>query len=100
VQTFANKLSSAFEDVSSLKVETCVSDDLDGVKFDHKTKQFSGITKRRALTRITLDGDTKSILPEKQGEIDQNVLSLHTEMVKQAKAHRTELIKMLVDVLK
>ncbi|MCP4398497.1 MAG: hypothetical protein GY801_14525, partial [bacterium] len=100
LQTFSNKLGNALEDVGSLEVETCVSDDLDGVKYDRKTQQFSGSTKRRALTRINLDGDTMSVLPEKQGEIDQNLLALHTEMVKQAKTHRTELIKMLVDVLK
>ncbi len=100
LQKFANKLSRTLDDVSSLEVETCVSDDLDAVKFDHKTKQFTGTTKRRALTRISLDGDTMNVLPEKSGEIDQSLLTLHTEMVKQAKAHRTELIKMLVDVLK
>ncbi len=96
LQKFSNKLVEAVQDVSSLDIQTFVSDDMDGVTYDFKTGTFTGSAKCRAWTHFDLDADTKSCVPKKkEGEIDEELLKIHTEMVKQARAHQTELIKML-----
>ncbi len=89
-------LEKAVDDVTSLEVATYVSDDMDGVKYDYKAGQFTGTIKLRALTRVNLDGDTMSCVPEKEGQSDKNLWAIHSDMVKQAQVQRAELFKTLV----
>jgi hypothetical protein len=100
LQEFAVKLGEslkrAIDDVSSLEVSTYVSDNMTGVTYDSASGQFAGTAKLCALTRINLDGDTLVCIPERDGEIDQAVWAIHTDMVQRAQAHRAELLKAAV----
>jgi hypothetical protein len=86
-------LQAAINDASSLEVITYVSDDMGQVTYDVTTRQLSGSVKVRAMTRVSIDGDTVVCVPEKAGDVDTAVLQIHNEMVKQARATRSELIQ-------
>lgn len=100
LQRCTDKLSAALEqaisDASSLEVATYVSDSMTGVTYDAATRQFTGTAQLRALTRLTLDGDTLSCVPEKDGALDTALWALHADMVQGARAHRAELLKTVV----
>jgi hypothetical protein len=83
-------------DVSSLEVRTYVSDNIDDVAYDPATGRFTGGAKLRAVTYIKVDGDTLVCVPEEQGEIDQALWAVHTDMVARAQANRAEMIKTAV----
>ncbi len=95
VKDFAQKLGQilekAVEDTSTLEVTTYVSDDMSRV-----TKDLEGSAKLRAFTRIKLDGDTIVCVPERGREVDQALWAIHVDMVRQAQANRTEMIKTAV----
>jgi hypothetical protein len=99
LKNFAEKLgkylSDALDDATSLEVMTYVADDMASVKYDKDSKDFTG-ARLRAVTRINIDGDTRIVLPEKDGEVDTEVWSVHLDMVKQAQSSRTELMKTMV----
>jgi hypothetical protein len=86
-------LSKALDDATSLEVYTYVADDLTSVGY--QAGRFSG-AQLRAMTRVNIDGDTLVCVPEKDGEVDTAVWSIHAEMVKQAQASRSELMKTIV----
>jgi hypothetical protein len=97
LQRFAEKLGQtleqAIDDATSLEVSTYVSDQMTDVSYDPATRRFTGSARLRALTRIHRDGDTLLCVPEKEGEIDQTLWTIHTDMVQRAQAHRVELLK-------
>ncbi|MCP4396316.1 MAG: hypothetical protein GY801_03260 [bacterium] len=97
--TVGDTLKRSVDNVSSLEVAIYVSDDMSNVKYDVGTKQFTGNVKLRSLTRIDLDGDTIACLPEKDEEIDRDLWKIHMDMVQQAQAYRTELLKALTSVV-
>jgi hypothetical protein len=99
LQQFSEKLTKTLDDVTSLEVTTYVSDDMTDVEYDHKSGQFTGKARRRAWTRINLDGDIKNCVPGEKGEIDKDLWSIHLDMVKQAQSHRSEFIKTLLSLL-
>jgi hypothetical protein len=86
-------LSKALDDATSLEVYTYVADDLTSVGYE--SGRFSG-AQLRAMTRVNIDGDTLVCVPEKDGEVDTAVWGIHAEMVKQAQASRSELMKTIV----
>ena len=88
-------LSKALDDATSLEIFTYVADDLKDVTYE--SGKFGGGAQLRAMTRVSIDGDTLVCVPEKDGEVDAAVWNIHLEMVKQAQASRAELIKTLVD---
>ena len=94
---FADKLGEslkkAIDNASSLEVSTYVSDDMTGVTYDLNTRQFSGTAKLRALTRINFDGDTLICVPEKEGEVDKELWTIHADMVQRAQTQRAEMVK-------
>jgi hypothetical protein len=94
---FADKLGESLKKIidnaSSLEVSTYVSDDMTGVTYDLNTGQFTGTAKLRALTRINFDGDTLICVPEKEGEIDKNLWTIHADMVQRAQTQRAEMVK-------
>jgi hypothetical protein len=95
----AAALSKALDDVSSLEIMTFTSDDLDGVKYDSEIRQLSGQLRLRALTRISFDGDTQVCLPQRDdGRVDRELWQIHLDMVKEAQANRTELIRTMSDL--
>jgi len=89
----AETMTDVIKDIVVLEVSTYTSADLSGVDYDAETKHFVGSVRRRALTRMRLDGETMVIVPESNGQIDQQLWALHTQLVEQAQNQRLELIK-------
>jgi hypothetical protein len=84
----------AIDDASSLEVSTYVSRDMEQVEYDTEQGRFTGGARLRALTRISIDGDTMICLPEDEdGELDLALWQIHTEMVRRAQENRTELLR-------
>jgi hypothetical protein len=92
VQQFADKLGQTLEkavdDAATLEVFTYVSDDMTKV-----TKNIADSANLRAFTRIKIDGDTEVCVPKRAGDIDEDLWTIHLDMVKQAQANRAEMIK-------
>ena len=86
-------LSKALDDASSLEISTYVASDMSTVQYD--SGKFTG-AQLRAVTRISIDGDTLVCIPEKDGETDTAVWDIHVEMVKAAQANRAELMRTVV----
>lgn len=89
----SDALKNALDNASSLEVSTFTSDDMTGVTYELSTRKFTGTAKLRALTRISFTGDMLLCLPEKEGEIDQDIWAIHADMVERAQAQRTEMLK-------
>lgn len=86
-------VSQLMSQVSTLEVVTYSSDDLSSVAVDPHTGQLVGSLKRRALTRLRLDGQTVAVVPEQDGQIDDRLWTIHCQLVERAQAQRTELLK-------
>ncbi len=97
LQQFTEKLGSfmtkALEEATSLEIVTYASESLDGVRYE--AGQFVG-AQRKAWTRISVDGDIDVCVPVREGEVDTALWSIHSQMVQQAQATRSELLKTLV----
>jgi hypothetical protein len=94
VEKLGNYLSRAIDDATSLEVSTYVAPDLSSVQYD--SGKFSG-AELRAVTRVSIDGDTLVCVPEKDGEVDMAVWNIHMDMVRSAQANRAELMKTIVN---
>jgi hypothetical protein len=94
-------LGSAITDAMTLEIKTYVSRDVGSAVGASEGLGASAHAQLRAFTRCTLDGDTEACIPlEKDtGKIDEALWSVHSELVKQAQQHRTEMIKMVLDVV-
>ncbi|MBP8002016.1 MAG: hypothetical protein KA338_22395 [Chloroflexi bacterium] len=93
-------LKQAAEDVASLEVRTFVSDDVKGAgaKYDHKNKDpFGDSASLRAMTHISLDGDIDVLIPRRANDIDEQLWTIHKDMVEQALEHRTKMIELLTN---
>ncbi len=92
VQKFAEKLGQtlekAIDDATTLEVYTYVSQDMAQV-----TRDLPQTAQLRAFTRVRIDGDTEVCVPERSGEIDDDLWSIHLDMVRQAQENRAEMIK-------
>lgn len=88
-------LGKAMEDVATLEVRTYVAGNAAvAAGIDRDTLAQHGDL--RAFTRIMIDGDMDVIIPENDGAIDTQLWQLHGELLKQAQAHRAEMIKALL----
>ncbi len=98
LQQCAGKLSAAIseavQDIGTLEVTTYASPDLTSVAQTPST-QIPGTANLRARTLIKLDGDIITVIPEKQGEVDQKIWEIHKEMVKQAQDQRAKFFETL-----
>ncbi len=95
---FADQLSTALKtlvsDLNTLEVATYVSSDVSSVKFVDSPEKLSGESiQQRALTRITLDGDSLVVLPTNAGALDDRIWNVHLAMVERAQSNRTEMLK-------
>jgi hypothetical protein len=95
---FANQLSDALKtlvaDLNTLEVATYVSSDVSSVTFvDGPEKLHGDGIQQRALTRITLDGDSVVVLPTTGGALDDRIWNVHLAMVERAQTNRTEMLK-------
>src|SRR5262249_44960152 len=95
--TLGKALEHAATDAANLAVKTYVSDQMDTLAYVDTSDggAFAG-ARLRARTRIGIAGDTLVCVPEKDGQVDQAIWSIHLEMVQRAQAHRAELLKTAV----
>ena len=99
VGDLAEKIGAALGDMSSLEVNTYTSGELEHVVYDVADKRFKGEIQMRARTHIAFDGDMEVCLPVKaDGGVDRELWNIHSEMVRQAQANRTEFLKTLADL--
>jgi hypothetical protein len=90
-------LAEVFNDAAVLEVKTYTSDDLQAVAAGQPLPATGA--RLRAYTRCKLDGDTEVCVPvTSAGAIDEALWTLHVEMVKQAQAHRAELLKTVLSL--
>jgi hypothetical protein len=89
-ERLGDTMKQVLEDAAYLEVETYVADDLSAV--DYKSGNFEKAS-LRAVTRMKLDGDTKVLVPLSSGELDEQLWAVHTAMVAQAQANRSEMIR-------
>ncbi len=102
-------LSATVEDLTSLEVKTYTTDDIEGQKYDPKSRKYTGKARLRAQTRIALDGDIVHLVPERiieddekkanVIEIDDRLWNIHKEMVQMAQANRVNFVKTLAEVV-
>jgi hypothetical protein len=86
-------LGQALDDATSLEVATYVSENMSQVEY--REGRFTG-ARLCALTRVKIDGDTLVCVPEVDGKVDTDLWQIHLEMLQQAQASRTELLKTVV----
>jgi hypothetical protein len=95
-QNAAQAAAKVAEKAAILEVVTYTSDDMTKVQKNN----IDGTANLRAVTRIKVDGDIEVCVPQKEdGEIDQALWTVHSDMVQQAQANRTALIKTVVDAI-
>ena len=93
----ADVLGEVLNDAAVLEVKTYTSEDLQAIA-DGQPLQATG-ARLRAYTRCKLDGDTEVCVPVAAGgAIDEALWTLHVEMVKQAQAHRAELLRTVLSL--
>lgn len=97
VASVGRAVQSAVSDATSLRVVTYTSPDLETVTLDRETGRMAGSAQMRAVTRLSIDGDTLLCLPETDGEVDERIWAIHSEAVKHAQAFRAELLKSVLD---
>jgi hypothetical protein len=91
-------LSRVITDLTTLEIKTYTSADLKPMA--SKSDLSASGARLRAYTRCDLDGDVETCVPvTATGEVDEAVWKLHVEMVKQAQAHRAELLKTVLSLL-
>lgn len=93
VSKLGDKISEALTDMSTLEVSTYVAKEMSGVRVEGGKVVGAEL---RAYTRVSLDGDTVAVVPERDGEIDQSALALHTAMVEQAQQARAKMLETII----
>jgi hypothetical protein len=86
-------ISGALEDMTSLEVQSYSASDMKSIFVEQGHLLGAQL---RAYTRISLDGDTIMCVPERDGEIDKEMLEIHQATVKQAQEARAELMRTIV----
>lgn len=87
-------ISEAVNDIGTLEVSTYASPDLTSIA-QAPANQLPGTANLRARTLIKLDGDIITVIPEKQGEVDEKIWEIHKEMVTQAQNQRAKFFETL-----
>ncbi len=82
-------------DLGNLEVRTFVARDMQVALSD--PRHPSAGSELRAFTRVSLGGDLESCVPAGGDGVDAAVWALHVDMVKQAQAHRAELLRALLE---
>jgi hypothetical protein len=93
----ADVLGGVLSDAATLEVKTYTSDDLQAVANGQPLS--ASPARLRAYTRCALDGDTDACIPvNKDGVVDATMWALHVEIVRQAQANRTEMLKTVLSL--
>jgi hypothetical protein len=93
ITSVGKAIQSAVTEAASLRVVTYTSDDLEAVTLDRESGRFTGSARLRAVTRLSIDGDTLLCLPESDGEVDDGIWAIHSQAVANAQAYRADLLK-------
>ncbi len=93
----ADTLRKMARDVANMEVRTYVSDELGNL--DENGSDLPDKARLRAYTRSSLDGDTDACVPTDEGRVDELLWRLHTDMVRQAQLHRSELLKSMLALM-
>lgn len=88
-------LEKAVDGLTAVEVATYTSEDLSHVEY--KDGAFSGAA-LRARTRMSLDGKTVNLVPERDGKIDEALWRVHMDSVDKAIANRSEMLKVASSV--
>jgi len=83
-------LAESFQTVTSVRVTTYVSDNINAVKYENGA--FTGAT-LRAMTVASLDGNTLVCVPENNGTVDDALWKIHSDTLDKALHNRVELMK-------
>ena len=107
-RTLGNQVAAAIRDVTTLEVVTYTSDDIEKVNKNN----LPNTANLRAMTRIELDGDVRSVIPVRNVEsaldddereavhIDQELWQIHKEMVEVATQNKVEFLAAMGDIVK
>lgn len=99
---FADKVSETLkktvDNATNIEIATFVSDDMTKVSYDYNQHQFTGNATMSALTRVNLGGDIQSCALEKEGKVNNDLLNIHTQMVKHAQDQRTQTLQSLTSI--
>lgn len=95
--TINERLTEFAADMVTLEVRTYTSEQIEAE--DYKDGKFTGDARQRALTRVSLDGDTQIVIPYNAGELDEVVWEIHARAVEQAQANRAAILKAVGELL-
>lgn len=95
---FMERVGGAINEAVTLKVKTYVSSDIEGVQVNAQG-DLEGDLRLRAMTSIDLDGDIVAVIPMRPDGMDETLWAAHVDMVKQAQANRTELVKLAISAV-
>lgn len=90
-----NTVARTLTDLGNLEVRTFVARDMQVALSD--PRHPSAGSELRAFTRVSLGGDLESCVPAGGDGVDAALWALHADMVKQAQAHRAELLRALLE---
>ncbi len=94
LQEFGERLAATLQqvitDAAHLEVETYVAETPEAINY--RQGDFRGAT-LRAVTRMSLDGDTQVLVPRSDDGIDERLWAIHASMVQQAQANRAEMVR-------
>ena len=93
LKNFLSGIKTAIEDAATLEVRTFVSGSVETLRLEAGRIPLDQ-AQLRAFTVIRLDGDIDICVPMQADQIDRSLWDIHTMMVAQAQANRTELIKL------
>ena len=88
--SIASTVQGLVNDIVVLEVSTYTSGTMDG--FEN--------AKLRATSRVDLGGDTKTLIPELDGKVDDALWKIHSDTLDRALTYRAELIRQTIDLLK
>jgi hypothetical protein len=94
-----DQLASGLKDLTDLQVRTFVTSNIAGAQYDASTKSFTDAN-LRAMTRVTLTGNTDIIVPESHGQLDSALWTIHKDTVTQAWLNRAELLRILTEIVR
>lgn len=110
-QKVTQVLSDTASDLSTMEIQTYTCDNLDDIgKYDQETGKFTGEAKLQAYTRIKLDGDHITVVPQIRNNdkdpntpvapsINQELWEIHKANVAQAQANRQAFVKNVLEVV-
>jgi len=89
-ERLATTLQQVIADAAHLEVETYTTDAPETINY--RQGDFRGAS-LRAVTRMSLDGDTQVLVPTNAEGIDERLWAIHVSMVQQAQTNRAEMVR-------